>query len=144
MATAPVSWAAHQAEGAQGGVWLRSHDTYARQLPKLATTTHGLHPVLAGNDGGRPGWPSSLLLPAPVCSCFNAPSAIRVGWAKPMASHYENNLTAGVWYNYSIPALELSDTNTVRVRGGGWAGERHVPPHVSYGWQGQLTTGEMA
>ena len=47
--------------------------------------------------------------------CFNAPSSNRVGWSVPVATHYQNNVTAGKWYNYSIPAMEISDTNHVLV-----------------------------
>ena len=38
-----------------------------------------------------------------------------MGWSIPVATHYQNNVTAGKWYNYTIPAMEVSDTNHVLV-----------------------------
>lgn len=32
-----------------------------------------------------------------------------------MAKHFEVNTSIGIWYNYSIPALEITDTNNVQV-----------------------------
>ena len=48
--------------------------------------------------------------------CFNAPSSNRIGWSVPLATHYQNNVTAGSWYNYTIPAMQLTDKNHVLVR----------------------------
>ncbi|GAX78725.1 hypothetical protein CEUSTIGMA_g6163.t1 [Chlamydomonas eustigma] len=47
--------------------------------------------------------------------CPNAPNSIRAGWSTPIASLWENNFTAGKWYNYSIPAVEVSSVNAVRI-----------------------------
>ena len=47
--------------------------------------------------------------------CYNAPSSNRIGWSVPVATHYQNNVTSGQWYNYTIPAMEISDTNHVLV-----------------------------
>ena len=49
------------------------------------------------------------------CRCFNAPASVRAGWSITIAKHYGVNTAAGIWYNYSIPSLEQSDTNNVIV-----------------------------
>ncbi|KAG1673424.1 hypothetical protein FOA52_002189 [Chlamydomonas sp. UWO 241] len=48
-------------------------------------------------------------------SCLNAPQAVRAGWYKELAVHTSANTSPGVWYRYSIPAAELTDTNTVKI-----------------------------
>lgn len=47
--------------------------------------------------------------------CPNAPNSIRAGWSRPIANHFENNFTIGKWYHYSIPSMQTSDTNVVRI-----------------------------
>ena len=47
---------------------------------------------------------------------MDSTNAIATGWAKPLASHYSNNVLAGLWYPYTIPVFEQSDTATIRVR----------------------------
>ena len=71
---------------------------------------HGLSPILSS-----PLY--ALLANAPLFhrSCFNSPAGIRAGWYLPLQKHYGYNTTAGRWYNYSIPAVEISDLNTVIV-----------------------------
>ena len=48
--------------------------------------------------------------------CYAAPSSNRVGWSVPVATHYQNNVTAGTWYNYTVPTLPISSINHVLVR----------------------------
>lgn len=47
--------------------------------------------------------------------CFNAPTSLRVGWSTSLATHNENNTAIGSWYSYTIPAMEVSDTNQVVI-----------------------------
>ncbi len=48
--------------------------------------------------------------------CLDSPNAIALGWTKLLANHTNDNVTAGVWYSYTIPVFEMNDTNTIRVR----------------------------
>ncbi|KAG1673456.1 hypothetical protein FOA52_002222 [Chlamydomonas sp. UWO 241] len=48
-------------------------------------------------------------------ACLNAPQAVRAGWYKELAVHTSANTLPGMWYRYSIPAAELTDTNTVKI-----------------------------
>ena len=54
-----------------------------------------------------------------------------MGWALPVATHYQNNVTAGKWYNYSIPAMELTDTNHVLVGLSCWHSGLPLWPHMA-------------
>ena len=48
--------------------------------------------------------------------CYNAPTSHRAGWAIPMGTYTGENITAGTWMDFSIPAMEVSDKNFVKVR----------------------------
>ena len=47
--------------------------------------------------------------------CYNAPTSQRAGWAVPMGTYTDENITAGTWMDFSIPATQVSDKNFVRV-----------------------------
>ena len=62
--------------------------------------------------------------------CYNAPSSNRIGWSVPLATHYQNNVTSGSWYNYTIPAMQLTDKNHVLVRAHHSVCPMRVAPHA--------------
>ena len=83
---------------------------------------HEIGHTLTAQHSGTTAWEygdcSSVMGCTSFRGCMDAPNAIALGWATPLASHFSSNVTAGVWYPYSIPTFEMTDANTVRVRGG--------------------------
>ena len=59
----------------------------------------------------------SVVPPAPADPprCLNAPTAQRAGWAIPIGTYTHENVTAGTWRYFDIPAMEIADKNFVRV-----------------------------
>eukprot|EP00798_Chlamydomonas_sp_ICE-L_P014165 gene14165-20133_t len=46
--------------------------------------------------------------------CYNAPTGQRAGWNVPIGTYNHDNITAGTWYDFTLPAARLTDKNFVR------------------------------